>query len=589
MKAPHWVNYILAEFSSETGLKQLADAGLLITQEDWEQGGFDIYTSIDLRLVDEAEAAARKRIEDLKKQKASNAALVAMRPNTGEILSMIGSVDFSSKEINGQFNAALAYRQPGSSIKPITYAAAMTKGWTAATVIADTQTTFPGANGRGYTPPNPNGRFMGPIAVRMALGSSLNVPAVKTLQFAGIQYMMDLAKDMGVNYQKTADYYGLALTLGGGEVRLVELTSAYTVFANMGNKVDPVSVLKVVRRGETLYEFNPANVKRKQIISPQIAYVLTDILSDNRARLLVFSAQNPLILNRPAAAKTGTTDDFKDSWTVGYTPDLTVGVWIGNNDNSPMLSVAGGIGGGYVWNDFMNRVYGSPELMKAIQMGDTPLQRDFVKPEGVVRVEVCEESGLLPNDKPEFECPKKYTELFPANNVPRQKSTLHQKVKIPRLQLAPDQTPPPATTTTPGSSGIGINDPRYCIAGDTYPPDQVEERMFYNYPPELKEWGIRNGRVPPPTQQCSNYVPPTPTPQPSPTVDPNLPPDLTNPAGPGSTPGVTTTPDQKRTPIPILTNPAPFLTSQPTSAAPKPTPTPGRPATTFPPTPTRNS
>jgi len=585
IRAPHFVNYIIQELSNDNGLRQLRDAGVLINQDDWEQGGFDIYTTIDVRLVDEGERVARQRIEELKKQKASNAALVAIRPNTGEILSMVGSVDFNSKEIDGQYNAAIAQRQPGSSIKPITYAAAMTKGWTAATVIPDVKTTFPGGGGKGYTPLNFDGRFNGPVAVRNALGSSLNIAAVKTLQFDGIQYMMNLARDMGINFQNTADFYGLPLTLGGGEVRLLDLTSAYTVFADLGVKVDPVSILKVNRRGKVLYEFDPANIKGRQILSPQISYIMTNILSDNDARLLAFARSNPLVLNRPAAAKTGTTNDFKDSWTVGYTPDLAVGVWIGNNDNTQMLAVAGSIGGGFVWNEFMSKVYSDPELSKAIQQSGKPLQRDFTKPDGLVQVEICVESGLLLPDKnkPEYTCPQKRTELFPANNVPKERSTLHQKVKIPK-RIGPDGKPVEIPSPAPGAdvrSDLTINDPYYCVAGETYPPELVEEKIFYNYPAELKEWGISKGKLPPPTQQCPPYVAPTPTPAPEPTID------LLNPSGTLTSPESGT--PTLLTPIPTVTGPTPTPAtpiSTPTPAATLKTPAP--PATASPtPTPRR--
>jgi membrane peptidoglycan carboxypeptidase len=573
MRAPHFVNYILSELASDTGLKQLTDAGVLISPEDWELGGFDIYTTIDVRLVDEAEKIARKRVDELKQQKASNAALVAMRPSTGEVLSMVGSIDFYNNAINGQFNAAVSYRQPGSSIKPVTYAAAMTKGWTAATVIADTQTNFPSGNGQAYSPVNSNGKFLGPVTLRNSLGSSLNVPAVKTLQFDGIQYMMDLAKDMGVQFQKGPEFYGLTLTLGGGEVRLLDLTGAYSVFANAGKKVDPVFVLKITKRDKLVYEFKPEDVKPRQILSSQISYVITNILSDNEARLLVFSRSNPLTLSRPAAAKTGTTNDFKDSWTVGYTPDLTVGVWIGNNDNSSMLAVAGSIGGGYVWHDFMETVYGTPELKAAIEQKDQPLKLNFDKPDGLVTVKVCVDSGLLPNDNPIYDCPDKRDEIFPVEFVPKTKSTLHQRVKVPKKQLPIGVTTPlpntsPTGTPLSNSGDINIYDPTYCVAGDTYPPDMVEERIFFNYPPELKEWGIRNNRLPPPTQPCLPYVAPiaTLTPDAFPTAQPGtVYPGLTNPAIPtsGSVPVQTPTTLRSETP-----------TAVPTTRSQKPLPTP---------------
>jgi membrane peptidoglycan carboxypeptidase len=555
IRAPHFVNYIMGELGSEKGYKQLTDAGINITAEEWEQGGFEIVTTADIRLVEEAELVARKRIEDLSRQNANNAAMVAIRPGTGEILSMIGSIDYNSKEIDGQFNTAVARRQPGSSIKPITYVAALEKGWTAATVIGDIKTTF--RNGtQGYSPNNFDGQVRGPVSLRNALGSSLNIPAVKALQYTTVPGMMDLGKKMGITFERDANFYGLPLTLGGGEVKLLDLTGAYAVFDNLGQKAEPVGILKMTKRGKTVYEFDPNNVKRTQVVSPQSAYIITHIMSDNNARLMAFAANNPLVLDRPAAAKTGTTEDFKDSWTVGYTPDLVVGVWVGRNDNKPMRSVAGSIGGGQIWNDYMKRVYSDPTLSKAIQQGEKPLQRDFVRPADIVEVEICDESGLLPNEA----CPKRRVELFAKGSVPKEVSQMHTFVNVPKFANV-SSDPYFKPTNAPSAKTDDFDAATYCIAGKDYPADMVQRRLFYYYPPDLQAWGASRGRVPPPTQPCPPYIPPTPTAAPTPTQAPVtiLPVEGLTPAPTSSSGGGNAVPP---TPTPTPNRPAPTPTPQ---------------------------
>ena len=289
IQAPHFVNYVLQQLQGETDSAQLREAGL--TPEEFNRGGFDIYTTIDLDLVNRAQEVVKSNVDELKKRKASNAALVAIKPSTGEILSMVGSTDYNDASNQGQFNAALARRQPGSALKPLTYAFAMEKGWTAATVLADVRTEFPNGGGAPYVPSNFDNQTRGPVAVRYALGSSLNIPAVKALQFDGVDNFIKQSKEMGVTFQYGPERYGLTLTLGGGEVRLLDLVGAYTVFDNLGEKVDTVSFLKIKKRNVTVYEFTSDKVKRRQVISPQISYTITNILADNEARLLAFRPQ----------------------------------------------------------------------------------------------------------------------------------------------------------------------------------------------------------------------------------------------------------------------------------------------------------
>ncbi len=579
IRAPHFVNYILQQLQGEVQSDQIAQlvaAGL--TQEQFNKGGYDIYTTIDVDLVDKAQAVVKENIDELKKRKASNAALVAVRPNTGEILSMVGSTDYDDINNQGQFNVAVARRQPGSALKPLTYAFAMTKGWTAATVLADVRTEFPSGGPTPYIPQDFDNKTRGPVSVRDSLGSSLNIPAVKALQFDGIDNFINQAKDMGITFQYGPERYGLTLTLGGGEVRLLDLVGAYSVFDNLGDKVDTVSFLKVTRHDQVIYEFKPEQVKRNSVLSPQVSYIITNILSDNNARLLAFDRNNPLVLDRPAAAKTGTSNDFVDSWTVGYTPDLVVGVWVGNNNNKPMDGVAGSVGAGIIWNDYMTSVYKDSKLAQAIKP-DGNLQRDFTRPGDIEEVTVCTESGLLPNDA----CLQKSKELFPKKDVPTKVSDIHRMVKVARLgstvpaggnNFGSNRTSSP-TATANATNGTGNE----CIPDATWPASLVETKLFYVYPPELQDWALKQGRRPPPITPCGTYVPPTPTPTPSPvpkpTVDSTVTPDPNATLTPGHSPIPTPTRTVPAGPTPISLPPEFQLPATPTPRAnPSPNPTP---------------
>ncbi|HEX2912922.1 MAG TPA: transglycosylase domain-containing protein [Chloroflexia bacterium] len=566
MLAPHFVNYVLQQFQGAINSSQMDQIG--ITPDDFSQGGYSIYTTIDLDMVNKAQEVVKSNVEELKKRKASNAALVALQPSTGEILAMIGSTDYNDEKNQGQFNAAIARRQPGSALKPLTYAFAMEKGWTAATVLADVTTEFPSGGPTPYVPHNFDNSEHGPVSVRQALGSSLNIPAVKALQFDGVDNFMNEAKKMGITFQYGPERYGLTLTLGGGEVRLLDLTGAYSVFDNLGDKVDTVSILKVTRHGETLYQYDPQQVKRTNVVSPQISYVITNILSDNDARLLAFSRNNPLVLDRPAAAKTGTSNDFVDSWTIGYTPDLVAGVWVGNNNNTPMDGVAGSVGGGLVWNSFMNAVYKDPKLSDIIKQGGQ-LTRDFARPDGLEEVSVCVESGLLPNDA----CPQRRKEIFPKNDVPKKVSDIHRYMKVPRRQAmvvpTPDPNNPDATPVAQPVRAEG--DILYCVPDDSWPQDQLVSVLFYVYPPELQGWAAKQGRRPPPTQSCGTYAPPTPTPTPTPTVTPTPQDDGSgtpaNPPDGGGDTSLTPTPTQGG---PVQPGPRPGTPAPTKAVAPPP-------------------
>jgi 1A family penicillin-binding protein len=385
MRAPHFVNYVRQVLEDRYGAQAVY------------RGGFKVTTTLDPRLQALGEELVRTHVAQLAGRHVTNGALVAMDPVTGEILAMVGSKDFNDGQIGGQVNVAARLRQPGSAIKPITYLTAFEMGWTPSTLIWDLPTEFPGFP-EPYKPVNYDGQFHGPTLLRAALANSYNIPAVKALQFTGIGNMQAMAARMGITTLTRPDY-GLSLTLGGGEVTLVELTGAYAVLANQGKRAPPTPILEITRGdGQVLWR-NAA--QGPQVIRPEHAYLMTSILSDNAARTPAFGENSPLRLNRPAAAKTGTTNDFRDNWTVGYTPDLVVGVWVGNNDNTPMQGVSGIVGAAPLWHDFMERALeGRPS-------------QDFTVPPGLIEVEVCADSGAQPSA-----CPDRRKELFAADQKP---------------------------------------------------------------------------------------------------------------------------------------------------------------------------
>jgi penicillin-binding protein 1C len=317
-KAPHFVQYVQKILEDRYGQRLV------------EQGGLRVTTTLDLELQDKAQSIVKEEIDKVKNLEISNGAAVVLDPQTGEILAMIGSRGFSDPEIDGQVNVTLALRQPGSAIKPITYVTALKKGYTPATLLMDTPTEFYAGEGQPpYTPVNYDGKFRGPVQVRYALANSINIPAVKMLAMVGIKDMLQTAYDMGIvslePTQATLSRVGLAVTLGGGEVRLLELTGAFSAFTNAGHKIDPVAILKVEdANGRVLEEVRPD--KGRRVLTPEQAYLIADILSDNEARSAVFGTNSLLnIPGREVAVKTGTTNNRRDNWTVGGN---TQGLWV---------------------------------------------------------------------------------------------------------------------------------------------------------------------------------------------------------------------------------------------------------------------
>ncbi len=347
----------------------------------------------------------------------TDGALVAIRPSTGEILAMVGSADFNNETIAGQINMALIPRQPGSSIKPLTYTAAFEKGWTPATLIWDVPSEFAPSDDKfdtnpPYKPVNYDNKFHGPVLVRSALANSFNVPAVKTMQYVGIydnpdtpqqEGFLAFAQRMGVT-SLTQPYYGLSLGLGGGEIPLIEMTAAYSIFATGGQKIPLTAILRIEDySGNVVYEFSPS--AGDQVIRPEHAYLITSILSDNQARTPMFGSNSVLNLPFQVAAKTGTTNDFRDNWTLGYTPDLAVGVWVGNADYTPMVNSSGLTGAAPIWSQFM-------QAAEMYISNNNPT--NFTRPAGIVEYSICTSSGA----RPSLDCPKQKSELFAYDQPP---------------------------------------------------------------------------------------------------------------------------------------------------------------------------
>ncbi|MEJ2605839.1 MAG: PBP1A family penicillin-binding protein [Anaerolineales bacterium] len=422
----------------------------------YSAGGLTVRTSLDLDWQHHAERIIANQLAGLNQADIAspgagigNAALVALDPQTGEILAMVGSPDYFDPATFGAINMAVSPRQPGSAFKPLVYAAALNPTrqdpLTAASMILDVYTAFVTHDGYAYAPVNFDHLEHGPVSLRQALASSLNIPAVRVLDEVGVDRALDLAKNLGITTFGDPDGYDLSLALGGGEVRLLELTAAYAAFANAGQFVAPVAILGIEdAQGHSHYTPDPAEAR--QVLDPRVAWLITDILSDDDARSIGFGHNSLLQIGRPAAVKTGTTTDFRDNWTIGYLPDLAVGVWVGNADSKPMFNVTGLSGAAPIWHQFMRTVTsGVPE-------------EAFVRPEGVLREEVCALSGLLPSEA----CPYRRFEWFIRGTEPSTEDDLYQRVTLDRQSM--------------------------CLADETTPVDRKVVRIVLDLPEEAHSW-----------------------------------------------------------------------------------------------------
>lgn len=384
LRAPHFVAYVRELLDEKFGEKLVIAGGLTVT------------TTLDWTLQKKAQQAVFEEVEKAKKLKVGNGAAVVLDPKTGEILAMVGSKDYSATDSGGyKFNVVTqGLRQPGSAIKPITYAAAFKKGYTPATLLLDVDTKYPSGDPDKpeYNPKNYDSKFRGPLQLRYALGNSINTIAVKVSALVGVRDTLRLAYEMGITSLEPTDdnlkRIGLSLTLGGGEVKLLELAGAFGVFATGGEQHEAQAILKVVdSKGKTLFEHKAIGGRR--VLSPEIAYLVSDILSDNESRKEIFGTRSYLVIpGHAVAAKTGTTDDKRDNWTIGYTPSVVVGTWVGNNDNSSMHPslASGATGAAPIWNRIMR------EALK-----DRP-DEPFVRPSGIVEVDIDAYGGGTPKD-----------------------------------------------------------------------------------------------------------------------------------------------------------------------------------------------
>ena len=464
IQAPHFVMYVQDLVAREMSAEQI------------RQGGFRVVTSLDLDLQSSVETAVRRQMDLLNcrapglctpatnpGRRVDNAAAVVLDARSGAILALVGSPDYFDESIQGNVNAALTLRQPGSAMKPFTYAVALDPGWserlgiaplTAAAILPDLPATFHIRDESGgsvpYQPVNYDRHYHGPVSVRTALASSYNIPAVKVLDRIGVESLRSVAMQAGIS-SLTGDY-GLALTLGGGEVSLLELTSAYGIFLD-GTRIDPVALLDIQQRDsdgnwKSLMDHRAGYVHaadEDRVIGAETAYLLTDILSDNAARIPAFGEDSVLDLPFPAAAKTGTTTDWRDNWTVGYSTDRIVGVWVGNADNKPMLDVSGIDGAGPIWRNIM---------LEAHRVAPTP----FSVPEMIATLEVCAPSGLLPSEH----CTYVHREVFIQSTEPATVDDQFRRAVV--------------------DARTGL------LATDATPDQYRRSRVFWRLPVEYRDW-----------------------------------------------------------------------------------------------------
>ncbi|MDQ3008594.1 MAG: penicillin-binding protein [bacterium] len=413
IEAPHFVFYVRDQLYAKYGVDTV------------EKGGLRVYTTLDLDLHNTVQASVSAEVATLERQRVGNGAALVLKPNTGEILSMVGSKDYFDQGGDGQVNVVLSNRQPGSSIKPIMYASAFQqKLLNPGSMLLDIPTCFLVAGQKPYCPRNYDGSFKGPVSIRTSLGNSLNIPAVKGLQIVGLQSFIDQATKMGITTWKNADNYGLSLTLGGGEVRMIDLAQAFSVIANEGVKVPVTSILKIEDyQGKVLEETNIEERKADlaalntyddesgqgdltRVMDRAPAYLTAHIMQDNTARTGAFGPRSQLVIpDQVVSAKTGTTNDLKDNWTVGFTPEFLVISWVGNNDGSPMNQslVSGITGAAPIFND----------IMSFILQGLEPVWQE--KPADVLSGNVCI-TGMPPQEGES--CQFRGTELYWAESKP---------------------------------------------------------------------------------------------------------------------------------------------------------------------------
>jgi penicillin-binding protein 1C len=480
MDAPHFTLFVRQQIEAITG-----DPAALYTR------GLHVTTTLDRDLQAEAERIVAEQVDRLQERKVSNGALISMRPDSGDIIAFVGSKDFNDEAISGQVNMALAPRQPGSALKPFVYLTAFeheggreAERWTPGTLIPDIRTEFPDGANAPYVPVNYDGTEHGFVTVRAALANSYNIPAVAALQHVGLPAFIERMEKLGVTTLTRPDY-GLSLALGGGELPLIELASAYAGLASGGRLTPARAILEIKDDDGTIIcsqddpdlpclspSARDQAVSRSQVVRPEDAFLISDMLSDNGARVPAFGPGSSLEIDRPAAVKTGTTNDFRDNWTMGYTPDLVTGVWVGNADNSVMQGTTGLTGAAPIWHDFMLAAHAGLEA------------RAFPVPENAQYFEVCADTGTRPSEA----CPARANWYFSTRRPPLPADRdLWQILRIDR------------------ESGL--------IAGLFTPSSRVEERVYKVYPMaegdanpfKWRDWAEAHGIPQPPRDSDQSF------------------------------------------------------------------------------------
>jgi len=392
IKAPHFVFYIKGMLEKKYGYSNFEKQGLIVK------------TSLDLDIQNEAQKMVTDEVKKINNLRISNGAALILNVRNGDILAMIGSKGYQANDIDGKFNVTTALRQPGSSIKPINYLLALENGYSLGSVIEDSPVTYSIPGQKPYAPQNYNGKYMGQVTLRTALASSLNIPSVKLLEKNGVNNMITLAESMGISTWKDRSRFGLSLALGSGEVKMTELAQAYSIFANLGNKVEINPVLEIYNYlGEKIYQ---KQIESKNIVKPEYAYLINNALSDNNARTPIFGPNSKLVIKgKTVAVKTGTTNNLKDNWCIGWTPNYLVATWVGNNDASPMSWVASGVTGATpIWNRIMTKMLEKEE------------DKIWPMPDGLVKKSICgKEEFTLEGSEIKIQCPKISVTPTPAN------------------------------------------------------------------------------------------------------------------------------------------------------------------------------
>jgi membrane peptidoglycan carboxypeptidase len=464
-------------------------------------GGLKIITTLDPDRQNQPQEVAQANAPTLAQRDANNTAIVATNPKTGEILAMVGSMDYFNSDIDGQVNVTVAQRQPGSSNKPLVYLSSFARDYLPSTQVKDEPISLVDDLGQAWKPLNFDKRFYGTVTLRSALGNSLNIPAVKVLEHVGIDGVLDLAKKVGITTWNDRNRLGMSLTLGGAEVRPLQLAGVYATLANNGRYIPLVGISKLIDAdGNVIEDYRVP--QGDQVVDPRAAYMVTDVLRDNNARLITYGPNSLLKTTRPAAVKTGTTDNFRDTWTAGYTPNLVVVAWVGNSDGHPMKEVLSSMSAGKIWRESLDA---SADLLQL------PAE-DFQRPDGLINAEVCGDGQMRPGVG---QC---YQEIFPFERAPKQTRVyLPGAAPPPHTNIQPQATaaPTPGGSTPTTNQAVPRADATNQPAGNQVQPNPTTSTRPGSQPTP------RATAVPAqPTAARSNNAPQQPRAQPTPASKP---------------------------------------------------------------------